>query len=48
MNENPLRLGPIVGHTDTVSSRVWIHVAGEMEGWRLVVEMLMESFKVLA
>ncbi|MGE3986052.1 MAG: alkaline phosphatase D family protein [Dehalococcoidia bacterium] len=38
MNENPLRLGPIVGHTDTSSSRVWIHVDGVLDGWRLVVE----------
>jgi phosphodiesterase/alkaline phosphatase D-like protein len=38
VNENPLRLGPIVGHTDSRSSRIWIQVEGTVEDWRLVVD----------
>ena len=33
-----LRLGPIVGHTDSVSSLVWICVLGSIDGWQLRVE----------
>ncbi len=35
--ENKLLLGPIVGHTDAASSRVWIQASGPASEWRLEV-----------
>lgn len=32
-----LVIGPIVGHTDSASSRIWIHVEGSLDGWQLNV-----------
>ncbi len=35
---NALLLGPIVGHTDATSSRIWIQVEGALSDWRVDVD----------
>ena len=45
MPGNELLLGPIVGHTDTASSRVWIRVSDEPREWSLLIDGRSLSFE---